>query len=159
MYLFFTQFQAESPSSNQLSALSIYLLTCLFFVGCAILEFAYLLQRRRIAERRYDYQKIKQFQTKGKIFEDHELKKDESGKENWDECNVFERRRLPSKEWDGRNVEKQKFWFKSNIIDFKCCTLDIDILSQWTFFLTFVIFNVCYWCLYLKLLPMTSIIQ
>merc|ERR1712038_1162244 len=57
--------QAESPSSNQLSALAIYLLTCLFFVGCAIVEFAYLLQRRRGAEKRFNYQKMKRFRANG----------------------------------------------------------------------------------------------
>ena len=73
--------QAESPSSNQLSALAIYLLTCLFFVGCAIVEFAYLLLRRRSSERRFNYQKMKTIRANGEGLEEVVLKKDESIKE------------------------------------------------------------------------------
>ena len=76
-------FQAESPSTNQLSALSVYLLTCLFFVGCAILEFAYLLHRSRSNERRMDYKKMKQFPEKMYIVEEVKSSRDQNVEEEY----------------------------------------------------------------------------
>ena len=151
MFNLFT-LQAESPSSNQLSALAIYLLTCLFFVGCAIVEFAYLLQRRRGAERRFNYQKIKQNRANGEPLEEVVLKNDESIKENM-KRDCIKSGIIPPQftDLDATMTDKQQFWMKSNLIVFKCCTLNIDILSQWIFLIMFILFNICYWLYYLKL--------
>ena len=142
--------------------MSIYLLTCLFFVGFAILEFAYLLQRRRSAEQRWDCKKMKQLPIKKETMETVEEELFNNEASNTDEVkmefNIFERRQLQLNEWNGRKIEKQRFCAKSHIIDCKCCTLNVDVFSQWTFFLMFLLFNLCYWCYYLKLYRMLHII-
>ena len=151
MFKLFT-LQAESPSSNQLSALAIYLLTCLFFVGCAIVEFAYLLQRRRDAERRFNYQKIRQNCANGEPLEEVVLKNDESIKENMTrDCKKSGIIKPQFNDLGATMTDKQQFWMKSNLIVFKCCTMNIDILSQWIFLIMFILFNICYWLYYLKL--------
>merc|ERR1719510_1340151 len=86
--------QADSPSSNELSALSIYLLTCLMFVGCAMLEFAYLLHRRRDAERKNHSKKLKEFrkQESEETLEEMALKGTTNNEDNRKQQNMFERR-------------------------------------------------------------------
>ena len=146
-------FQAESPSSNDLSALSIYLLTCLLFVGCAILEFAYLLHRRRCAERRNECKKSKTFPKRSS--------KSTCNKHNAIEAkeyNIFESRQHQIMEMNSKKIEKQHFWNKSHILDLKCCTLNIDIFSQWLFLFMFTLFNIIYWFYYLKILPMLTLL-
>ena len=145
-------FQAESPSSNQLSALAIYLLTCLFFVGCAIVEFAYLLQRRRGAEKQFNIQKMKQTRANQEGLEEIVLKNDERIKEgNTRACKKSGTIPLQINDLGVSMTDKQQFWMKSNVIAFKCCSLNIDILSQWIFLIMFIVFNICYWFYYLKL--------
>ena len=127
----------------------------MFFVGCAILEFAYLLQRRRSAEQRSDCRKVKHFPMKKDTFEtmEEEILNNEANNQDdvKTQCNIFERRQFQLNEWNGRKMEKQKFWVKSHIIDCKCCRLNVDVFSQWTFFLMFFVFNICYWFHYLRL--------
>ena len=98
---------------------------------------------------------MKQFSTKKETFETLEeemLNNETNDKENGkQEFNIFERRQFQLNEWNGRKIEKQKFWVKSHIIDCKCCRLNVDILSQWIFFVMFMLFNACYWIYYLKL--------
>ena len=133
-------FQAESPSTNQLSALSVYLLTCLFFVGCAILEFAYLLHKRRSDEGRMDNKKMKHFSEKMHILEEVKSKR---GQNDNEEVMIVGN-------ISGANmVKKQRFLIESNVIKFNICNLNIDILSQWIFFFSFILFNIGYWIYYL----------
>ena len=132
----------------------------MFFVGFAILEFAYLLQRRRGVEQKLDCKEIKQLPIKKGAFEtvDEELSNNDASNadEVKTEFNIFERRQLQLN--DGGKIDKQRFWVKSHIIDCKCCTLNVDVFSQWTLFLMFLLFNLCYWCYYLKLYQMLYII-
>ena len=133
-------FQAESPSTNQLSALSVYLLTCLFFVGCAILEFAYLLHRSRSDERRMDSKKMKQFPEKMYIVEEVKSSRDQ---------NVEEETMNAGNNSGANRGKKELFWIESDVIKFNRCNLNIDVLSQWIFFFAFVLFNIFYWIYYL----------
>ena len=144
--------QAESPSSNQLSALAIYLLTCLFFVGCAIVEFAYLLQRRRGAEKQFNYQRMIRIRANGEGLEEVVLKNEDSIKEGPKrDCKNSGTIPHQFNDLSVTSTDKQQFWMKSNLIAFNCCTLNIDILSQWIFLIMFILFNICYWSYYLKL--------
>ena len=82
---------------------------------------------------------MKQFPEKIQTIEEVKTKSDQT-----DEEDVIN---------DGNNsgakgIKKQRLWIESNIIKFKRCNLNIDILSQWIFFFAFVLFNIFYWIYY-----------
>ena len=143
-----------------MSALSIYLLTCLLFVALAILEFAYLLHRRRSAERKKNIKKSSNVFPKEKMSinnedENHQIET----KKEYEPRNIFESRQHQLMEMNCKEIEKQNFWIKSHIIDCKCCLFNIDIVSQWFFLLMFTIFNLIYWMYYLKIFQVLGILD
>ena len=88
----------------------------------------------------------------GEGLEEVVLKNDESMKEDIKrDCKKSGTIPLQLNDFGATTTDKQQFWMKSNLITFKCCTLNIDILSQWIFLIMFILFNICYWFYYLKL--------
>ncbi len=124
-----------------------------------MLEFAYLLHRRRNAERRSDCKKSKLLPKEETIetLEEESLRCSRNKEENM-ECNMFQRRQHQIMEVNSKKMEKQQFWTKSHIIRFKCCTLNIDLFSQWLFLSMFILFNILYWFHYLRLFHVLGII-
>jgi hypothetical protein len=125
-----------------------------------MLEFAYLLHRRRDAERKNCCKKLKQLRKEDTLEEtlEEEALKSTTKENNQEQCNMFERRQQQVVELNSKKMEQQKFWTKSHIINFKCCTLNIDVFSQWLFLSMFTLFNLLYWSHYLKFVHLAGII-
>ena len=125
-----------------------------------MLEFAYLLHRRRDAERKNTCKKLKQFK-KQETFEEtleEEALKSTTRENHQEQRNMFERRQQQVIDLNSKKMEQQQFWTKSHIINFNCCTLNIDVISQWLFLFMFGLFNALYWTHYLKFIHLAGII-
>ena len=128
-----------SPSAGQLTALSIYLSTCLLVVVGAMIEFAILLYIRRKSEHKV----MKEVTESESYF--HQLQQFNRRISNWYETTKISEGvlKFDKPEFlldDTIKRERRKFLCESNKIDFYALIL---------FALMFILFNVCYWIYYI----------
>ena len=137
--LFHWILQAASPSAGQFTALGIYLLTCLFVVVVAMIEFAVLLNMRRICEHKVLFQIVSS-------------EKDQSHQSNSRKlCNMNNGANISE---NLLNLDQPIFPIVDEIIqkqrrDFIHISHKIDYIALLMFSLLFFIFNCVYWVYYL----------
>ena len=128
-------FQAASPSAGQFTALGIYLLTCLFFVVGAMIEFAILLHLRRTSDE--------------KVFKEYfsSLEKPYKNNGELDGNNTSDDLLKHELHVDPKPVVKNPMkWEKRNIV---YNSHKIDYIAIVAFGVLFCAFNVIYWVYYL----------
>jgi len=134
-------FQGDSPTSRQITALGVYLLTSLFFVVGGMAEFAILIFMLRRSE--------KLSCNKCKL---------DSGKNNTDPPLQYTEDRRSSKSSFKRSTssshrkqcQTQSPKSHSVIGSFKDYSYKIDFTSSIVFPLAYILFNIFYWMFYLK---------